>query len=84
MKSVNVAGVIAAIAVGMILSAMTTSYVFAKGEAFAPGQSQPNSNPSSGALPPGQFPFGNPGQCQKILDDFNPPDVAHDACHSNS
>jgi hypothetical protein len=64
--------------IGVMNAATITTTVFAEGQERAPGQSDPNRNPSldaplnwckpgcqSGSLPPGQTAIGNPGQCQK-------------------
>ena len=52
----------------------------------APGQSACNpglvDNPACG--PPGQNPFGNPGQCQLTeQEDGDTKEIAHDKCHQH-
>jgi hypothetical protein len=46
------------------------------GQNYAPGQGKGgvHRNPSGDNPPPGQNPFGNPGQCQNTSDD-------HEDCH---
>ena len=48
----------------------------------APGQVGNNPGQAEGASPPGQNVFGNPGQCQKFLQELDfTKEFAHENCH---
>lgn len=73
----------AVVAVGAVAMVPTISAAMAQGQILAPGQSDPNRNPSAhnGQLPPGQSLTNNPGLCQNSIIGL-PKEVAHDLCRS--
>ena len=49
----------------------------------APGQTGCNPGQSPTCAPPGQNPFGNPGQCQKTIQELGgTKEFAHEHCHT--
>jgi hypothetical protein len=90
-RKTTLAMLIAAItlATTIIAMSMTTSVLASNGQTFAPGQRDPNNNPSGNEPPPGnnnEETLGGPGQCQKFLQgpDFDADkDAAHAFCHDS-
>lgn len=87
-RKTSLAMLIAAITLATTIIAMstTTSVLASNGQGLAPGQRDPNNNPSGDRQPPGnnnEESLGNPGQCQKFLQGpaFDADkDAAHEFC----